>query len=124
MSMKNLFLAGAAVTLLATSAMAAEPMKLSASQMDGVTAGLNLDLDLALGITGPVRTRNTTKAVVISESKSNTSNTATIGTSLSSVRTTQGYATNQIDAASLNNNGRVRSGGTLAVSGSVSFSQP
>ncbi|MCB1992994.1 MAG: hypothetical protein KDG49_16195, partial [Geminicoccaceae bacterium] len=113
MSMKNLFLAGAAVTLLATSAMAAEPTKLTASQMDSVTAGaFNLDLDLALAITGPIRGRNLSTAVPLQSATFNTTNQVTVGTSLVSLRQTSGTAINQLEAVALNNNGRVRLGGT------------
>lgn len=122
MSMKNLFLAGAAVTLLATSAMAAEPTKLTASQMDSVTAGaFNLDLDLALAITGPIRGRNLSTAVPLQSATFNTTDQVTVGTSLVSLRQTSGTAINQLEAVALNNNGRVRLGGTLAVGGSASF---
>ncbi len=50
MSMKKTVLMAAAGTLLATSALAAEPVKLSDGQMDDVTAGFRLLL--ALGTTG------------------------------------------------------------------------
>lgn len=51
MSMNKMLLAGVAGTLLAGSAMAAEPMKLTDSQMDDVSAGLTLTG--GLGLVGP-----------------------------------------------------------------------
>lgn len=122
MSMKNLFLAGAAATMLATSAMAAEPVKLTASQMDGVTAGFNLDLDLALALTGPIRGRNLTTSVAIQEASMLTTNQVVIGTAVTSLRQTSATGTNQLQTTSLGNNGRIRLSGTLGVGGSVSAS--
>lgn len=121
MSMKNLFLAGAATTMLATSAMAAEPVTLTNSQMDDVTAGINLDVDLALALTGPMTARNLTTATAIQDASMLTTNQVVIGTSVTSLRQTSATGTNQIQATSAGNNGRVRLGGSLAVGGSLSF---
>ena len=124
MSMKNLFLAGAAATMLATSAMAAEPMKLTNSQMDDVTAGLSLSLDLALGLTGPVAGINNTQFNSLSQAEIATSNQTTIGTSITSLRQTAALGVNQITSASTTGGGVAFSAGTLAVGGSASFTAP
>lgn len=124
MSMKNLFLAGAAVTMLATTAMAAEPMKLTNSQMDDVTAGLSLSLTLGLGLTGPVAGINNTKFDSISQAEIATSEQTVIGTSITSLRQSAALGLNQINSASTSGGGIAFSAGTLAVGGSASFTAP
>jgi hypothetical protein len=52
MSMKNALLAGVAGTFVAGAAMAAEPVTLSDTQMDQVTAGL-LSASFGVGLQGP-----------------------------------------------------------------------
>ena len=124
MSMKNLFLAGAAATMLATSAMAAEPVKLTNSQMDDVTAGLSLSLTLALGLTGTVAGINNSQFNSASQAEIATSESTTIGTSVSSLRQAAALGLNTIQSASTSGGGVAFSSGTLAVGGSVSFTAP
>jgi len=52
MSMKNAVLAGVAGTLLAGTALASEPVTLTDTQMDGVTAGI-FSASVALGLQSP-----------------------------------------------------------------------
>lgn len=124
MSIKNIFLAGAAATLIAGSAMAAEPTKLSNAQMDDVTAGLtSLNLTLALALAGPVVGANNNQFNSLQQTETATVDQVSIGTAVTSNRQTAALSATQIQSASLGGGGIAFGAGNLAASGSLSFQQ-
>lgn len=122
MSIKNIFLAGAAATLIAGSAMAAEPIKLADSQMDDVTAGLtSLNLTLALALAGPVVGANNSSFDSLQQTEFATVEQVSIGTAVTSTRQAQGLSATQINSTSLGGGGIAFSAGNLTLGGSLSF---
>lgn len=124
MSLKNLFLASAAATLIAGSAMAAEPVTLTDSQMDSVAGGFTLSLLGGAGIAGPVVGLNNTTFDSLSQGEVATVNNVSIGTSVTSLRSTQAIGVNQINSTSLSSGGLAFSAGTLAIGLDVSATAP
>ena len=114
MSLKNLFLASAAATFIAGSAMAAEPITLTDSQMDSVAGGFTLSLLGGAGIAGPVVGLNNTTFDSLSQGEVATNNQVSIGTSVTSIRQVQALGVNQINSTSLTGGGLAFSAGTLA----------
>lgn len=122
MSIKNIFLAGAAATLIAGSAMAAEPMKLADSQMDSVTGGLtSLSGVLAVSLGGPIVGANNNSFDSLQQTEFATTDVVSIGTSVTSTRTAQGLSANQINSTSLGGGGIAFSAGNLTLGGSFAF---
>lgn len=115
MSLKNLFLASAAATLIAGSAMAAEPITLTDSQMDAVNGGFTLNLLGGVGIAGPVVGLNNNTFNSTSQGEVATVNNVSIGTSVTSLRQTQAIGLNQITSTSTSGGGLAFSAGTLAI---------
>ncbi len=121
MSMKKILLAGFAGTLLAGSAMAAEPMTLTDSQLDGVSAGATLVAGIAL--VGPFQALGGQ-----SLSFTDLSQVATVEqfagnpTSVQSLYQTQAAAGLQASHITNSPGGAAfLSGGTFALGGSVTF---
>lgn len=113
MSIKNILLAGAAVTMLAGTAMAAEPTKLTDAQMDDVAAGFTLTAGLAL--VGPFGALNFNSLQFTDLSQVATlEQIAVTPTSLQQIQSTQAAA--GLTALTLSNTGGLfESGGTIAV---------
>ena len=124
MSIKNTLLAGAAATLIAGGAMAAEPMKLTDSQMDDVAAGLtSLNLTVAVALAGTVLGANNTQFDSLQQTEFATVEQVSIGTAVTSVRQAQGLSATQINSTSLNSGGIAFSAGNLTLGGSLSFQE-
>jgi hypothetical protein len=122
MSIKNIFLAGAAATFIAGSAFAAEPVKLADSQMDDVTAGLtSLNLTLALALAGPVVGAQNNSFDSLQQTEFATVETISIGTAVTSARQAQGLSATQINSTSLGGGGIAFSAGNLTLGGSLGF---
>lgn len=125
MSFKNLFLASAAATLIAGSAMATEPVVLSDAQMDSVAGGATVSLLGGAGIVGPLAVLNASSFTTLSQGETVQSNQTVIQpTSVSSLRTVQSIAVNSATGTSLSNSGFVFSAGTLALSADLSLAFP
>lgn len=123
MSIKKTLLAGVAGTLLAGGAMAAEPVKLTDSQMDDVSAGLSLTL--ALGLTTGFTAANSTLFEVNELSTTATDEQVGFdGTVLSSSITTQAAAGTAWSQTSLTGGGLFVMGPALTINGNVSFDEP
>lgn len=120
MSIKNTLLAGVAGTLLAGTAMAAEPMKLTNAQLDDVAAGFTITAGLALigpfNAIGQNQLQFTELSQVATVEQINLTTT-----SLAQVQQTQSAA--GLTVTTMAGNGSVfESGGSLAVG--ISLSAP
>jgi hypothetical protein len=119
MSITKTLLAGAAVTMLAGTAMAAEPTKLTDAQMDNVAAGFTFTGGLSL--VGPFDSVNFNNMQFTDLSQVATLETVTIvPTGVQQVQQTQSAAglTALVQSA---NGGLFLSGGTIAVGASLAF---
>lgn len=122
MSIKKTLLAGVAGTLLAGGAMAAEPVKLTDSQMDDVAAGLSLTL--GLGLTTGFTAANSTLFEVNELSTTATDEQVGFdGTVLSSSITTQAAAGTAWSQTSLSGGGLFTMGPALALGGNLSVDE-
>lgn len=117
MSLKNLFLASAAATLIAGSAMAAEPIVLTDAEMDAVNGGASLSLLGGAGIVGPLAVLNTTNFTTLSQGETaQTNQTVVQPTNVTSLRTVQSIAVNSASGTSaITGSGFVFSAGALAI---------
>lgn len=124
MSIKNIFLASAAATLIAGSAMAAEPTTLTNAQLDSVNGGIvTLTGTVALTLNGPLLGAGNTQFDSVQTAEFVTIDQQEIGTSVTSNRQAQGIAQTQINSASLIGGGVAFSAGNLTLGGSFSFQQ-
>jgi hypothetical protein len=125
MSFKNLFLASAAATLIAGSAMATEPVVLTDAEMDAVAGGANISLLGGAGVVGPLAVLNATSFSTLSQGETSQSNQTIIQpTSVQSLRQVSSIAVNQTTGTSLSNSGFVFSAGALALSADLSLAFP